>query len=62
MDMFQNWRSQISNTSAEDMRHCIRACVARLRKLSLFGCDPSETLVSVCQSTLRQIPAVQPVT
>jgi len=57
MDISENRCSHIRNTSAEEMHHCIRAYLARLRKLSLLGCNPSETLTSVCQSTWRQIPA-----
>jgi hypothetical protein len=61
MDISENRCSHIRNTNAEEMHHCIRAYLARLRKLSLLGCNPSETLTSVCQSTWRQIPAVRPV-
>jgi hypothetical protein len=61
MDISENGRSQIGNTSAEDMHHCVWVYVAGLRKLSLLGCSPSETLASVCQNTWLHIPAVQPV-
>jgi len=61
MDISENGRSHIRNSSAEEVHHCIRAYFAGLRKLSLLECNPSETLASVCQSTWRQIPAVQQV-
>lgn len=60
MDISENGCGHIRNTSAEEMRHCIRAYLAGLRKLSLLECNPSETLASLCQSTWRQISAVQP--
>jgi hypothetical protein len=61
MDISENGCSHIRNTSAEEVHHCITAYLAGLRKLSLWEFNPSETLASVCQSTWRQIPAVQPV-
>jgi hypothetical protein len=61
MGISESGCSHIWNTSAEEMHHCIRAYLARLKKLNLLGCNPSETLASVCQSTWRQIPAVQPI-